>query len=141
MSKQPKQLNLAAHMTGTVKKPEFVGAGYEVTANINLPIWIKSGEIGAVPTGLFFEVPEGYELQVRSLTDLVSSKHLEVLGQPLSYASSFKGELIVELKNNSRETFQVKRGDRIALLTLSKINDFKLDFIGAMEFQALREEK
>lgn len=133
-----KQLSVLTHMTGTIKKPEFVGAGYEVTANINLPLWIKSDEIGSVPTGLSFEVPEGYELQVRSLTDLVSSKHLEVIAS--TYTSSFKGELVVMLKNNSRETFQVKKGERIALLVLNKINEYKLNFITAEELKTARED-
>ncbi len=76
---------------------------------------------GAVATGLFCEVPEGWEIQVRSRSGLALREGVFVLNSPGTVDSDYRGEVKVILANLSERDFVVKRGDRIAQLVLAKV--------------------
>lgn len=93
------------------------GADVRAATDQNIPAhgW------GAVPTGLFCEIPPGWELQVRSRSGLALKEGIFVLNSPGTVDSDYRGEIKVILANLSDKEFSVKAGDRIAQLVLAKV--------------------
>lgn len=79
------------------------------------------GKIAIVPTGLAFEIPEGYEVQVRSRSGLAAKQGISVLNSPGTLDSGFRGEIKIILFNNSRNIYEFKAGDRIAQGVLNEV--------------------
>ncbi len=77
-------------------------------------------EVKALKTGLVFEIPQGYEIQVRPRSGLAVKFGVSVLNTPGTIDSDYRGEVMVILFNFSKETFIVKKGDRIAQAVLSQ---------------------
>lgn len=91
-------------------------------------IVLKAGEFRAVATGLAFELPNGYELQVRPRSGLALKDGITVLNSPGTVDSDYRGEIKVILINHSNEDFNIKIGDRIAqgvIATVEKVS-FKI---------------
>lgn len=78
-------------------------------------------EKAVVPTGLFIEIPEGYEGQVRPRSGLAAKYDVTVLNTPGTIDSDYRGEVKVILFNHSDNLFSIKRGDRIAQLVFMKV--------------------
>lgn len=89
-------------------------AGADLHAYLAEPITLKPMERTLVPTGLFVELPEGYELQVRPRSGLALKYGVTVLNTPGTVDSDYRGELCVLLVNLGSEPFTVQNGDRIA---------------------------
>jgi len=89
---------------------------------------------GAVPTGLFCEIPAGWELQVRSRSGLALRDGVFVLNSPGTVDSDYRGEIKVILANLSGKEFVVKKGDRIAQLVLAKVE--RVTFVPAKDLSA-----
>ena len=100
-------------------------AGMDVRAFLQEPITLKSLERTAVPTGLFFEIPPGYEVQVRPRSGLALKQGLTCLNTPGTIDSDYRGELKVILINLSTEPQTIYSGDRIAQLVLQKVAQIK----------------
>lgn len=96
-------------------------AGMDVRAFIQEPITLQSLQRTAVPTGLFLEIPSGYEVQVRPRSGLALKQGLTCLNTPGTIDSDYRGELQVLLINLSNETQTIHPGDRIAQLVLQKV--------------------
>lgn len=96
-------------------------AGMDVRAFIQEPVTLQSLERTAVPTGLFLEIPSGYEVQVRPRSGLALKQGLTCLNTPGTIDSDYRGELKVILINLSTETQTIHPGDRIAQLVLQKV--------------------
>jgi len=82
---------------------------------------IRAGGRALIPTGLFVEIPDGHELQVRPRSGLAIKKGITVLNSPGTIDSDYRGEVGVILINHSTDTFIVEDGDRIAQLVLKKV--------------------
>lgn len=82
---------------------------------------IKAGEVCAVKTGLAFEIPRGFEIQVRPRSGLAFKNGIGVLNAPGTIDSDYRGEVMVILFNFGKEIFKIKKGDRIAQAVLSQI--------------------
>ena len=89
-------------------------AGADLHAYLVEPITLKPMERTLIPTGLFVELPEGYELQVRPRSGLALKYGVTVLNTPGTVDSDYRGELCVLLVNLGSEPFTVQNGDRIA---------------------------
>jgi hypothetical protein len=89
-------------------------AGADLHAYLAEPITLKPMERTLIPTGLFVELPEGYELQVRPRSGLALKYGVTVLNTPGTVDSDYRGELCVLLVNLGSEPFTVQNGDRIA---------------------------
>lgn len=100
-------------------------AGLDVRANIDAPIELKPLERTLVKTGLFIEIPEGYECQVRSRSGLALKKGISVLNAPGTVDADYRGEVGVILINLSNETFIIEDGERIAQLVFAKVKQAK----------------
>jgi len=96
-------------------------AGADVCAFLKEPVQIKKGMSALIPTGLFFEIPEGYEIQVRPRSGLAFKNGVTVLNTPGTIDSDYRGELKIILINLGSEDFTVNNGDRIAQLIVAPV--------------------
>jgi dUTP pyrophosphatase len=96
-------------------------SGLDVRANIEQPITLQSLERTLVPTGLFVEIPLGYEIQVRPRSGLAVKQGLTCLNTPGTIDADYRGEIKVILINLSQEPQIIQPGDRIAQLVLQAI--------------------
>ena len=97
-----------------------LSAGMDVRAANDQPIKIDPLQRAIVPTGLFLEIPAGYEVQVRPRSGLAAKKGITVLNAPGTIDADYRGEVCVILVNLSSEPFVVENGERIAQLVLSR---------------------
>ena len=91
-----------------------LSAGMDLCANIEESIVLKSLERKLIPTGLFLELPEGYEAQVRPRSGLAIKNGITVLNSPGTIDADYRGEIGVILVNLSADEFMINDGDRIA---------------------------
>ncbi len=94
-------------------------AGMDLRANLKQPITLKTLERCLVPTGLFIELPEGYEAQVRPRSGLAAKFGITVLNTPGTIDADYRGEIKVILVNLSSSEFTIQNGDRIAQMIIS----------------------
>ena len=110
--------NLSPHQLPE-QKTEF-SSGLDIRANMMKAITIEPGETVLVPTGLFLEIPSGFEGQVRPRSGLALKHGITVLNSPGTIDSDYRGEIKVILINHSKISFNIKSGDRIAQLVIAK---------------------
>ena len=94
-------------------------AGMDLRANIDEPVTLKPLQRSLLPTGLFIELPAGYEAQVRPRSGLAFKKGVTVLNTPGTIDADYRGEIKVILINLSDEDFIVNDGERIAQMIIS----------------------
>ncbi|GAB2762730.1 dUTP diphosphatase [Salinimicrobium soli] len=107
------QHELPAYETGS-------SAGMDLRANIQEPVKLKPLERAIIKTGLFIELPVGYEAQVRPRSGLAAKKGITVLNSPGTIDADYRGEIGVILVNLSNEEFTVENGERVAQLVISR---------------------
>jgi dUTP pyrophosphatase len=98
----------------------IASAGMDLRANIEAPITLKPLERTIVKTGLFIELPIGYEAQVRPRSGLAAKKGITVLNAPGTVDADYRGEIGVILVNLSQDDFVIENGERIAQLIIAK---------------------
>ena len=98
----------------------IASAGMDLRANITESITLKSLERALVKTGLFIELPIGFEAQVRPRSGLAFKKGITVLNSPGTVDADYRGEIGVILVNLSNEDFIIENGERIAQLIIAK---------------------
>ena len=94
-------------------------AGMDLRANLAEPVVLKSLERALIPTGLFIELPVGYEAQIRPRSGLAFKKGVTVLNSPGTIDADYRGEVKVLLVNLSNENFTVENGERIAQMIIA----------------------
>ena len=95
-------------------------AGMDIRANIMQDILLKSLERVLVPTGIYVELPIGWEAQIRPRSGLALEKGVTVLNTPGTIDSDYRGEIGVILINLSNDEFVIKNGDRICQMIIAK---------------------
>lgn len=95
-------------------------AGMDLRANISEPLILKPLERTIVKTGLFMELPVGFEAQVRPRSGLAAKKGITVLNAPGTIDADYRGEVGVILVNLSNEPFTIENGERIAQMVIAK---------------------
>ena len=98
----------------------IASAGMDLRANLTDSIVIEPMERALIPTGLFMELPIGYEAQVRPRSGLALKKGITCLNSPGTIDADYRGEIGVILANLSKETFVVENGERIAQMVIAK---------------------
>ena len=98
----------------------LASAGMDLRANLTEPIVLKPLERTVVKTGLFIELPMGYEAQVRPRSGLAAKKGITVLNSPGTIDADYRGEIGVILINLSHEEFIIENGERIAQMVIAK---------------------
>ncbi len=116
---QVKVINQSKHALPSYETE--ASAGLDVRANIDAPIELKPLERTLVKTGLFMEIPVGYECQVRPRSGLALKKGISVLNAPGTIDADYRGEVGVILINLSNESFIIEDGERIAQLVFAKV--------------------
>ncbi|WP_306351325.1 dUTP diphosphatase [Flavobacterium sp. '19STA2R22 D10 B1'] len=98
----------------------IASAGMDLRANLENAIILKPLERAIVKTGLFIELPIGYEAQVRPRSGLAAKNGITVLNSPGTIDADYRGEIGVILVNLSNEEFKIENGERIAQLIIAK---------------------
>ena len=98
----------------------MASAGLDLRANLSTPKTLKPLERSIVGTGLFIELPIGFEAQVRPRSGLAANKGITVLNAPGTIDADYRGEIGVILVNLSNEDFIIENGERIAQLVVAK---------------------
>lgn len=122
--------------------PEYataLAAGMDVRADNAEPIVLRPLERALVPTGLYLEIPAGYEIQVRPRSGLAIKKGVTVLNSPGTVDADYRGELRVILVNLSNEDFVIERGERIAQIVLAAHRRIEWEEVERLEESARGE--
>lgn len=98
----------------------ILSAGMDIRANIDNDIIIKPLERKLIGTGLFIEIPEGYEAQIRPRSGLAIKYGIGILNSPGTIDADYRGEIGIIMVNLSSEDFAVKDGERIAQMIIAK---------------------
>jgi dUTP pyrophosphatase len=105
------------------KLPEYstdASAGMDLRANLKDKKILKPMERIMVPTGLFLEIPIGYEAQIRPRSGLAIKKGIKILNSPGTIDADYRGEVCIILVNLSKENFVIEDGERICQMVISK---------------------
>jgi len=122
--------------------PEYAtagSAGLDIRAHLEAPITLKPLERFLVPTGLFIQLPDGYEAQVRPRSGLAIKQGLTCLNSPGTVDSDYRGEIKVILINLSQEEQVLHSGDRIAQMIVSAVERVKLKLVTEIEATSRNE--
>lgn len=117
--------------------PDYATAGssgLDLRANLESPVVLNSLERQLIPTGLFMEIPEGFEAQVRPRSGLAIKQGLTCLNSPGTIDADYRGEIKIILINLSSNPQQVNDGDRIAQLVFQKVE--KVNLISVSELSS-----
>lgn len=95
-------------------------AGMDLKANLEAPVTLESLERKIIPTGLYMELPEGYEAQIRPRSGLAAKQGITVLNSPGTIDADYRGEIGVILANLSSDKVVISPGDRIAQMVIAK---------------------
>lgn len=104
--------------------PEYAtdgSSGFDLRANIEKPFVLAAGEIAVIPTGLFFEIPPNFEMQIRPRSGLSANFGVTVLNSPGTVDSDYRGEIKVILINHGKSYFTINNSDRIAQAVISPV--------------------
>ncbi|MDB5288649.1 MAG: dut [Mucilaginibacter sp.] len=95
-------------------------AGMDMRADLEAPVTLKPLERKLIPTGLYIELPEGYEAQIRPRSGLAYKHGIGIVNSPGTIDADYRGEIKVLLVNLSTENFEINTGDRIAQMVVAK---------------------
>ena len=102
-------------------------AGMDLRAAVDAPLTLHPGERALVPTGLVFELPEGYEAQVRPRSGLAFKHGITCLNTPGTIDSDYRGEVKVLLVNLGEDAFDIARGMRIAQMVVAPVVQVRVE--------------
>ena len=100
---------------------KFGGCRRRRRAYLTESLCIPAGAWAAVPTGLFFEIPSGFEIQVRPRSGLAAKHGIALLNAPGTIDSDYRGEVKILLINHGKTDFTIRNGDRIAQLVVASV--------------------
>ena len=108
--------------------PEYAtsgSSGMDLRANLDIPQTLQPLERKLIPTGLFIELPEGYEAQIRPRSGLAAKQGITCLNTPGTIDADYRGEIKIILVNLSQEAQVIQPGDRIAQMVIQKVEQVK----------------
>ena len=104
--------------------PEYAtngSSGFDLKANLDEPILLNVGSRAIIPTGLFFEIPDNFEIQIRPRSGLAAKNGVTVLNSPGTIDADYRGEIKVILVNHGDSFFTINHGDRIAQAVIASV--------------------
>ena len=110
-----------------------LSAGMDLRASLNEPVELKPLERKLIPTGLFIELPNGYEAQIRPRSGLALKKGITVLNTPGTIDADYRGEIGIILINLSQENFVVQNGERICQMIISSHETVEWNLVEVLE--------
>ncbi len=117
------------------KKPSYgskLASGADLFADLEEPITLEPFERALIPTGVFIELPEGFEAQIRPRSGLAVKNGITVLNTPGTIDEDYRGEIKIVLINLGSENFVVNDGDRIAQMIIAPY--IQADFVKSEKF-------
>ena len=108
-------------------------AGMDLRANLGQPVSLKPLERKLIPTGLFMELPEGFEAQIRPRSGLALKKGISVLNTPGTIDADYRGEIGIILVNLSDEAFVVEKGERICQMVINKVETIQWSQVESLD--------
>jgi dUTP pyrophosphatase len=108
-------------------------AGMDLRANLDHPVIIRPGRRALIPTGIFIQLPDGHEAQIRPRSGLALKKGVTVLNSPGTIDADYTGEIGVILVNLGGEDFVVNHGERIAQMVVAKYESVDWLNVGDLE--------
>jgi len=108
-------------------------AGMDLRASLDEPVVLDSLERALIPTGLFIELPEGYEAQIRPRSGLALKKGITVLNTPGTIDADYRGEIGVILINLSKEKFVIENGERICQMVIAAHEKVEWNLVEMLE--------
>jgi dUTP pyrophosphatase len=128
------QVKIINHSNNNSPQYATVGSsGMDIKAFLSLPLTIKPMERVLVPTGLFIELPENYEAQIRPRSGLAIKQGITCLNSPGTVDADYRGEIKIILINLSTEEQIINSGDRVAQMIIQKVE--KIEWIKADELE------
>ena len=126
-------IKCVASKGATIPEYKTAGAaGADLCALLDKPLTIPAGKYAMVPTGLFFEIPEGYEVQVRPRSGLAAKNGVTVLNTPGTIDSDYRGEIKVILINLGSSDFTINSGDRIAQMIVAPVTQAQFEITDSL---------
>ena len=116
-------INIKIVNTSANPLPQYAtkgSSGMDVRASLDIPVRLQPLERTMIPTGLFVEIPNGYEIQIRPRSGLAIKQGITCLNTPGTIDSDYRGEIKVILINLSSEEQVINHGDRIAQMIIQK---------------------
>lgn len=113
-----KVINNSSHALPEYQTP--LSAGLDIRANVSEDVTLQPMKRAIIPTGLYVELPEGYEMQIRPRSGLAAKHGITVLNTPGTIDADYRGEIKVILANLSNEPFIIKNGERIAQMVVAR---------------------
>lgn len=115
-------------LSGQLPQYETEGsAGMDIRAYMDEPVTLLPGERALIPTGLFMEIPIGYEVQIRARSGLAAKHGIGLTNGIGTIDSDYRGEIKVSLINWGKESYTVKNGDRIAQMVVARYEQAVLE--------------
>jgi dUTP pyrophosphatase len=108
-------------------------AGMDLRANLDQPVTLKPMERKLIPTGLFMELPEGFEAQIRPRSGLALKKGITVLNTPGTIDADYRGEVGIILVNLSGEEYEIEHGERICQMVINRIETIQWNQVESLE--------
>jgi len=113
-----KIINRSRHALPTYET--VASAGMDLRAHLDAPIELQASEYKLIPTGIFMEIPVGYEAQVRPRSGLAAKHGITVLNSPGTIDADYRGEIKVILVNHGKQAFTIQDGERVAQMVIAK---------------------
>ena len=126
-----KIVNTSHHANPSYSTP--YSAGMDLRAFLKEPVIMEPGDRLLIPTGLYMELPAGYEAQVRPRSGLALKKGITVLNSPGTIDADYRGEIRVILVNLSQEAFEVNDGERIAQMVIARHEQAQWETVDSLE--------
>lgn len=114
-------------------------SGMDIRAAIAEPVTMSPLERMLIPTGLFLEIPQGYEVQIRPRSGLAAKQGITCLNTPGTIDSDYRGEIKVILINLSNESQTIQPADRIAQMVVQKVEQVRLQVVDSISLTARNE--
>ena len=129
-----KIVNQSGHALPEYSTPN--SAGMDLRAKLDKPVILKPMERSLIPTGLFMELPEGFEAQIRPRSGLALKKGISIVNSPGTIDADYRGEIGIILINLSDTDFVVNDGERICQMVINKV-----ETISWLEVSSLEESE
>ena len=110
-----------------------LSAGMDLRANLDRPVTLKPLQRELIPTGLYIELPAGYEAQIRPRSGLALKKGISVVNTPGTIDADYRGEIGIILINLSGEDFVVENGERICQMVINKVEAIHWSKVESLE--------
>lgn len=135
------KVNIKLCVLPGAKIPEYKSegsAGADIFAFLEKPIVLASGETTLVPTGIFIELPEGFEAQIRPRSGLAINYGITLLNTPGTIDSDYRGEIKIIVTNFGKADFIIENGMRIAQIVFSRV--WQADFIVVAKLEETKRD-